>query len=114
MLSSHWALNYPMERLQVRMGFPSRAPEGTRAFVGPDAKLGNAAFACPRCKALVDELPCGSATSACLGALWLPLVVSGTIQIHWLSMYANVIFGNMEKETNKEECSACLAQSCAR
>ncbi|KAK9805068.1 hypothetical protein WJX73_010881 [Symbiochloris irregularis] len=43
----------------VRMGFPSRAPEGTKAFVGASAKLASAGFSCPRCKALVEELPCG-------------------------------------------------------
>ena len=50
------------------MGFPSRAGEAQRAFVGPEAKLAGAGFACPRCQALVEELPCACVT-------YLPAVV---------------------------------------
>jgi transcription initiation factor TFIIH subunit 2 len=43
----------------VRMGFPGRGPEapGAAAFVGAGAALAAGAFACPRCRARVADLP---------------------------------------------------------
>ncbi len=41
------------------MGFPQRRPEGptSRSFVGQECKLQSGGFTCPRCAALVAELP---------------------------------------------------------
>jgi hypothetical protein len=44
----------------VRMGFPPKAPEDPSAavFVGELSELLPGSYACPRCKACVQELPC--------------------------------------------------------
>ena len=44
--------------LQVRMGFPSRTPPGAGVFAGEACGLAAGGFACPRCRALVADLPC--------------------------------------------------------
>lgn len=43
----------------VRMGFPQRNEEGAagRSFLGSDARLAAGGFTCPRCRAIVAELP---------------------------------------------------------
>ena len=46
--------------MQVRMGFPQRNEVGRTAqvFVGAQCNMQDGGHTCPRCKALVAELPC--------------------------------------------------------